>query len=183
MTNRRHADHELWKGLVAGMIGGAFGSWMMNQYQAGFQKAAKAWNKSDPRTARSGKNRTPKQSQSEDEDATMKMAQFLAEKVLNRQLSHAQKKKAGPIIHYAYGTLAGGAYGAAAEFMPEIRKAVGMAYGTALFVGGDEVGVPMMHLSESPTSYPLSVHVNALASHLVYGFSVELARRAVRAIL
>ena len=35
-------------------------------------------------------------------------------------------------------------------------------------------------LSKLPTEYPLSVHAYAFASHLVFGLTTELVRRAVR---
>jgi putative membrane protein len=49
-----------------------------------------------------------------------------------------------------------------------------------VWLGADEIGVPALGLSGPPTQYPLSVHLYALASHLVYGFTTELVRRTLR---
>lgn len=181
------SDCSVWKGLAAGAIGGLFASWMMNQYQAAKEKVSESWEENNPRK-RSGQQQKQSQgaetgSQSEDEDATIKMAELLSEKVLHRKLSSEEKKKAGPVVHYAYGALAGGMYGAAAEIVPAVKKGGGTLFATALFVGGDEVGTWKLGISQSPVVYPLSVHANAFASHLVYGLSAELGRRVVRAIL
>ncbi len=182
-----HSDTSVWKGLAAGAIGGLFGSWMMNQYQAAKEKVSNSWLGNNPHKL-SGQQRQEPQGadsglQSEDEDATTKMAELLSEKVLHRDLSREEKKKAGTLVHYAYGTIAGGIYGAAAEIVPAVKKGGGMLYGTVLFVGGDEIGVWKLGISQSPVTYPLSVHANALASNLVYGLSAELGRRVLRAIL
>ena len=44
----------------------------------------------------------------------------------------------------------------------------------------DEVTVPLLGLSKSPTQYSISKHAYALASHCVYGLTIEVVRRAVR---
>jgi putative membrane protein len=188
-NGKNSADRDVWKGLVAGMIGGLFGSWMMDEYQVALQKVSESWKANDPRK-RAAKH--PEESQlsadngslqGQDEEATVKMAELLSEKLLHRNLSPDEKKKAGLLVHYGYGALAGGLYGAAAEIVPAVKKANGTLYGTALFFGGDEIAVPALGLSRSAVEYPLSVHANALASHLVYGFGTELGRRVMRAIL
>jgi putative membrane protein len=183
------ADRDVWKGFLAGMIGGLVGSWMMDEYQAARQKVSESWKANDPRNGSRKHQEQSRQSaddgssQGQDEDATMKMAELLSEKVLHRKLSPDEKKKAGPVVHYGYGALAGGIYGAAAEIVPAVRKGGGTFYATALFVGGDEIAVPTLGLSRPAIAYPLSVHANALASHLVYGLGTELGRRVMRAIL
>lgn len=183
------SDRSVLKGFIAGMIGGLFASWMMNEYQAGVQKVGASWKKNDPRRyIRDGQegsqpNGNGDSSQGQDEDATMKMAELLSEKVLHRKLTPDEKKKAGPIVHYGYGALAGAFYGAAAEVLPVVKKGVGTYYASALFLGGDEIGVAALGLAKSPLNYPLSSHANALGAHLIYGISTELGRRVVRAIL
>ena len=101
-----------------------------------------------------------------------------------RQLSHEQKKKYGPVVHYSFGTLQGGIYGAVTEmtgvpggFLPAL------VFGASLFVVADEIAVPAMGFSSKPRETPLSAHLYGLASHLVYGVSTEMARRGVRAAL
>jgi uncharacterized membrane protein YagU involved in acid resistance len=113
----------------------------------------------------------------------MKAADRLVLLVTHRHLTKEQKNKAGPIIHYAYGAVVGAIYGALAEMSPAVTKGIGTAYASAAWLVGDEIAVPKLGLSEPPAEYPVSVHANALASHLVYGTTTELVRRGVRAIL
>jgi uncharacterized membrane protein YagU involved in acid resistance len=47
----------------------------------------------------------------------------------------------------------------------------------------DEVTVPLLGLSKGPSQYPLSTHLYAFASHLVYGMTAEYSRRALRQVL
>jgi putative membrane protein len=186
-NGREFSDRSIGKGLIAGFIGGLFASWMMDQYQAGVQKVAQSWRDNDPRRpsdeSDKGQAKSNNGSRGQNEDPTMKMAELLSEKILHRQLTTDEKKKAGPIVHYAYGGLAGGFYGVAAEVIPAAKRGFGTYYATALFLGGDEIGVAALGLAKSPLSYPLSSHVNALGAHLVYGISTEMGRRMVRAFL
>ena len=46
-----------------------------------------------------------------------------------------------------------------------------------------KISVPLLGLSKGPTEYPVSTHAYALASHLVYGVTAEMSRRALRQVL
>jgi hypothetical protein len=43
--------------------------------------------------------------------------------------------------------------------------------------------VPLLGLAKGPTEYPVSTHAYALASHLVYGMTAEMSRRALRRVM
>jgi hypothetical protein len=158
----------LWKGVVAGAVGGLAGAWTMNQAQAAIAKLQKQ------QEARSS---------GESEDATMKAADRVLSIATGRHLSQPQKKKAGPVVHYAFGVAMGALYGAAVEGRRHLTPAAGPIFGTALFIGADEIGVPLAHLSGPPTAYPISTHLEAMAAHLVYGVTADLVWRGVRAAL
>jgi uncharacterized membrane protein YagU involved in acid resistance len=64
-----------------------------------------------------------------------------------------------------------------------VTAGAGSAYGAAVWLVGDEAVVPLLGLSKPPSQYPASTHAYALASHLVYGLTLEGGRRAVRALL
>ena len=74
-------------------------------------------------------------------------------------------------------------YGAAAEVMPGVTAGSGLAYGAAVWIGADEAFTPLLGLSKRPVEYPVSTHAYALSSHLVYGVTTEVIRRAVRRLL
>ena len=160
----------IWKGLVAGAAGGLVGAWMMNQAQAAISKLEKE----EPQKA---------ESRGESEDATMKAADKIVSMPTGRHLTHEQKKIGGPIVHYAFGAVMGAAYGAATEPLWRIGPAAGLIFGSALFVGADEIGVPLAGLSGPPRETPISSHLQALAAHLVYGVTADLVRRGVRAAI
>ena len=62
---------------------------------------------------------------------------------------------------------------------PEVTAGAGLPFGTAFWLVADETAVPLLGLAKGPTEYPVSTHVYALASHLVYGLTAELVRRVV----
>lgn len=86
-------------------------------------------------------------------------------------------------MHYGFGTVTGAAYGVAAEVAPASAAGEGLPFGTFVWLTADEIAVPALGLSKPAGQYPVSTHVYALASHLVYGLTLELSRRAVRKLL
>jgi putative membrane protein len=175
-NNETGSQREPWKGLVAGLAGGLAASYVMTQFQ-------KIWNKASEATTPNYKKSSDPDTASQlnqDEDATMKTAEKLAEPVLGRQLTKSEKQAAGPVVHYTFGTLMGAAYGVASELAPVTKTAFGLPYGAALFVAADEVAVPSLGLAKSPSQTPPSTHLYGLVSHLVYGATLETVRRGVR---
>ena len=168
----------VWKGAVAGAIGGLAASWAMSEFQA-------AWSAIGRRIQENG-NSGPEQSDQENksEDATMKTAGAIGDHVLHRRLTREEKEKASPFVHYAFGASIGGLYGATAEKVPDVKTGYGLPFGTAVFVGADEVALPALGLAQqSPSETKMHDHIYSLASHLVYGATTELVRRGVRAYL
>lgn len=166
----------IWKGIVAGLAGGLAGAWTMNQFQKGYSKASEAL------STRMNDGHSKKHA-SNGPDATMVTADRLARSVLGRGLTRDEKQKAGPIVHYAFASAVGSAYGAAAEYAPNVKKFAGVPFGAALFIGADEVALPVFKLSRGPREYPISAHLYGLSSHLVYGLTIEMVRRGVRRAL
>jgi putative membrane protein len=175
----RRNESSAWKGLLAGAAGGLVGTIAMTQFQKGWQKAAE---KRRSRDTRKEQKTSRARSSEEKEDATMKAAGKLAQ-AAGRELTHEQKKQVSPLIHYGFGTAMGALYGMAMETSPRGVRAqripvFGSLFGSALFLGADEMAVPALGLSkvaESPSS-----HLYAWASHLIYGLTTEFVRRQVR---
>jgi putative membrane protein len=151
----------LWKGVVAGLAGGLVATWAMGLI---------------PKPS-------PEPQQAKSDDATVKTASAISEHVAGHHLTRQEKKVAGPAVHWAFGTTMGGVYGAIAEAWPLARRGWGVPFGTALWLGADEVAVPSFGLGPKPSETPGSLHAWALAAHLVYGFTADTVRRAVRAAL
>ena len=176
MARRRKS---LWKGAVAGLAGGLVASWVMTEAQTGMEAIAK-------KMQQNGKTSEQQKNEQSDgsEDATVKTAKRLSHTFLHRSLNSSEKEKAGPIVHYAFGTLIGGIYGATAEKVPQIKSGYGLPFGAAIFVGADEIAVPALGLSpKSFSETEPQEHAYALLSHFVYGATAEIVRRGVRAWL
>lgn len=170
---------------MAGAIGGAFASFIMNQFQAGTSKLFE--NSGQPRKAerdRAGQSRLSNQNRAApagaDERADVKTAVLVSENVFHHELQPAEKEWAAELVHYSYGTGIGALYGAMAEHWEDTNAGEGAAFGAVLWLVSDEVAVPALRLSKGPQEYPLRTHAMALASHLVYGVTTELTRRFLR---
>jgi putative membrane protein len=166
------SDKVVWKGMLAGLAGGLAASWTMNQFQAGLSKLAKHSN-----------GGASEQQEQQGDDATVKIASAVSETLAHHKLTPDEKRIAGPVVHYVFGSTIGALYGAAAEIAPVTSKAWGLPFGAAMWVGADEIGVPAAGLSGPPTQFSASTHASALAAHLVYGATTDGVRRLVRAML
>jgi putative membrane protein len=165
------------RGILAGIAGGLVASWVMNEFMAG------------PGKTLSKALQTPEESRhlrahADDPDATMKTADRISVAVTGGQhLTHEQELKSGPIVHYAFGALVGGVYGALAEYSPLVRSGFGTNFGTALFAGADLLAVPTLQLSPPLSEQSKASLATPLAAHLVYGATTELVRRVMRLVL
>jgi len=182
----RHNDGNILKGVVAGLAGGLLASWTMNQFQAAWMRLIAGNDK--PHGAQSlqpseGSQGDQSQDAKEQDDATVKTAKVISRNVFGHELQESEKRTAGAAVHYAFGTATGGLYGALAEVSPPVTAAAGLPFGAAFWLLADEITVPMLGLSKGPTGYPVSTHVYAFTSHLVYGLTTELSRRALRQVL
>jgi hypothetical protein len=186
---RREGD--VLKGLAAGVVGGLAAAWMMNQFQALLSKTLAGEERSHG--AQSMQQGTPEQGvgaelaaegkDEEDDTAPARLANAISVSVTGRELSKDEKEFAGTVLHYAMGITSGAIYGAVAEGLPFATVGAGLPFGAAVWAIADEGIVPAAGLSKSPTEYPLSVHLYAFASHLVFGLTTELVRKGVRGAL
>jgi putative membrane protein len=186
---KRRKARNVAKGMAAGLVGGLIATVVMTQFQSlagkylegseDSQGDRSPQEKSSQKASSSERNGSNKH-QEEDEDATAKLAGIIAERVLHRELSKPEKKKAGSVIHYAFGSFVGALYGAVAELQPEVTSGSGLAWGAGVWATADEAAVPMLGLSEDPAQQPLSIHAYALSSHLVYGGTLEIVRSMLR---
>jgi len=179
------------KGLVAGVAGGLVASVVMNQFQAVWSKLMGGEEK--PHGAQSLQQDLPdhglslelqkRGSDDPDDNAAVRTGNAVSELVFNHKLSKSEKETAGTIAHYAMGATSGAIYGAAAEVLPITTIGEGIPFGAAVWAIADEAVVPALGLSKAGKEYPLSIHVYAIASHLVYGLTTEVVRRNVRRVL
>jgi putative membrane protein len=189
-----NGEANIWKGLVAGLAGGLVASWTMNQFQAAWTRVAEGFEKphgaqsmqptegGSPNEAASSQASDQQEKENQD-DATVETAKVISKNVFGHELQESEKKPAGAAVHYAFGTVTGGLYGAMAEVTPQVTAGAGLPFGAVFWMVADEVAVPLLGLAKGPSAYPVSTHMYALASHLVYGVTAEFSRRAVRHVL
>jgi uncharacterized membrane protein YagU involved in acid resistance len=151
-------------------------SWTMIQ----FNKALGGTD--DPLANRHRRNATPNDMDAtlSDKPASIKVAENIAHAVAGDELDEQQREVGGTIVHYTFGATMGALYGAATEWQPATAAMAGLPFGIAVWVAADEIGLPVSGLSKKPTEYPASRHLSSFGSHLVFGLTTEVVRRAMR---
>lgn len=168
------SERNIWAGLAAGVAGGLAASWAMGQYRT-------IWNRIASEDGRnSQKKNSPKHLE---EDPTVKTASAISKVVTGEELPEHRKPAAGVAVHYVFGALVGGAYGVVAELAPATSKIAGLPFGTAVWLGADELALPLLKLASGAAEAPPSSHVLGVTSHLVYGAVADGVRRVVRKML
>lgn len=154
-----------WKHVIGGFIGGLAATAAMSQFQNALRNLTK------PSREESS---SPEK---EFEDATVKAAAKLS-RLAGHELTPQEKKKAGPLVHYSFGTIMGVVYSMAKANAPDrLRHAPaltsGATFGSALFLAAHEIAVPAFHLAPKPSESPFAEHASELTGHLVYGLTLE----------
>ena len=184
------------KGALAGMAGGLVASWVMSRLQqvmettktedaaraasqpvvpplAEEQLASTTYSSSAPMLFADGEAAKPK--------PTVRMANRISKTFLKHEVPTERENVAGQSVHYAFGTLMGGLYGAVAEMRPEVvSKLGGVPFGMAVWLLAEEIALPALHLREGPKEVPLKKHATGLASHFAYGATADGVRRLLR---
>ncbi len=112
---RRHSRNVL-KGLAAGAVAGLAASWAMHQYQ-------KAWSAASGALANSTNGKSDKASEhSGEQDPTITIADKISRTVRGRSLRKHEQKKAGTLIHYAFGSVVSGLYGPRSKWLRSLSR-------------------------------------------------------------
>ena len=158
---RTDPKQNLWKGFLAGALGGLAASFAMSQFHALFQKPGST-------ALQSG------------EDSTVQAASAVSRTVFRHKLTLDQKKIAGPTVHYSFGANVAAIYGITAELAPMVSTGWGIPFGAAVWLGAHVITVPALGLSEPITHSAPRAEAVEFGAHLVYGAVVEGIRRFLR---
>lgn len=172
-----NSERNVGAGIVAGLIAGLAATWAMNRFQALWSELVHSYRS---QSAAGTEDARDWQERHEGGNANELFAQAVATRALDRRLTRDELKVAAPIVHYAFGSGMGALYGAVSEVVPSARALAGTAYGTSVWIGADEIAVPLMGLSKRNGELPAEAHIQSFASHLVFGFATEAVRRALR---
>jgi putative membrane protein len=159
-------DMAVWRGIIAGFVGGAIAAGAMSVVHKGLAGIFSA-------------QRPPAQNaeQQEGEDATVRVADGTTRWLLGRSLPEAKKPLAGTMIHYAFGASIGGLYGGLATVAPRVTAALGLPFGVVVWLGAHVIMVPTLGLAPPVTRQPALKETLEFVLHLVYGVVTELVRR------
>jgi putative membrane protein len=94
--------------------------------------------------------------------------------------SETTKKVGAQGIHWGFGTMLGGVYGVAAELTPKVTSWRGSVFGLTVNRLAHEGLLPGLDLVEPVAEQPAQERVSEWVSHVIYGVTTELVRRAVR---
>lgn len=168
-------------GALAGAAAGLIGSWTMVRFNHLIDPGGRT-DKAGDHYQNHRQHARPNDTDGTipDEPGSMQAAAAVAEPILGRPLTDREKEIGGPMMHYLFGAATGALYGAAAERDASVTQGGGIPFGIAVWLIADEIGMHAAGFATHPADYPLSRHAAALASHIVFGASVEGVRRALR---
>lgn len=119
----------------------------------------------------------------QNESSTAALGRILYHWATDEDPDKKTKSSLSYLVHWGYGIAQGGVYASMRGPVEGADLPGGMAFGTALWLLGDELAVPMLGLQDGPTADGVGTHVNRLAMHLVYGVTtaatVQMLRRLV----
>jgi len=176
---------DLVAGSAAGLIGGLAGAFIMNQMSPVLERVGRLVGESagEDRSEVPSENQSRRAGENGSDDSvssTVKVAQAVSRTVAGHDIPRDLRPAAGNVVHYAFGALNGAVYGALAVIAPGVTTGRGLLFGAGLWATADEMLLPLVGLSKPPTRYPASTHAVALASHVVYGLTVDAVRRGMR---
>ena len=154
-------DRSVWRGVLAGLVGGVLAAGAMSLAHQALPK--------------------PSAPAGEGDDATVKAADGVMRRVAGRPLPEDKKPLASQLVHYAFGGGVGALYGGVAELVPRVTTGLGVPFGLAVWLGAHVITVPALGLAASPAQRPLAKEAPELGLHVVYGAVAELVRRGLRA--
>lgn len=174
-------DPSIPAGVVAGLVGGLVATWAMSEFQALWSQAAESFE--SPSAAGRHDARDWQERNEGGTNANEIAAQVVATHTVDRPLTRRELAVAAAMMHYAFGAAVGAMYGGVAETSDAARALGGAGLGTVVWLGADEIAMPVLGLSDPDEHYPIEAHAQSFAAHLVFGVTAELVRRGVRALI
>ena len=147
----------LWKGLVAGMVGGLVATGAKTL-------AEKVY---------------PPRIHGEPEPPDVLVDKVVGQ-VSGRTLKGTSKSIATEAVHWGFGAVIGAVYGGVVEFYPAASARDGATFGFTLMGLTHEGALPAMGLSAAPVAQTNREKSSELVTHVVFGVVTEVTRKLVR---
>jgi putative membrane protein len=182
MANYNRSRPSPMLGACAGIVGGLAASWAMVRFNHFIGPDDGRADKPGDRFAHHRDDARPNDTDATipDEPGSMQAASAVAKPLMGRPLTVREKEIAGPVMHYLFGAAVGAVYGIAAEKDSSAARGAGIPYGIGVWLFADEIGMHAAGFATHPADYPVSRHAAALASHIVFGLTLEGVRRTFR---
>lgn len=116
-----------------------------------------------------------------DEAANEALARIAYEALLHRAPSPRMKQRLAWLLHVGYGLVVASIHGALRTPSRHVIRS-GAVFGTVLWLLGDELALPLLGLSDKPTAYHPTRHLQSLAAHLGYGIATLATTQALRSL-
>lgn len=162
--------------LATGVVSGAIGTAAMDASQTTLIPAVGAWIQSRRPGNHDGDAQPAQEPSGDDALSSPEKVAKRGAALLGIELDREQVAAWGNRVHWWHGIQLGIPYRLA---QPKPRITSGLAYGAALWLLSDELLLWAVGVAKSPASYPLKVHLDALAAHCVYGAVVAIAAKGM----
>jgi hypothetical protein len=149
--------------FVVGIAAGLAAALAMNLFQAAWNKAAFPVSSAPT--------------------ATENAADTISDAVSGKPATKKARKTLANAIHYTTGAALGGVYGLVSGVVPALTAGRGALLAGTTWVLGDELAVPSLGLAPPAGKTASKVHAYGLASHLVFGLTLDLVRRELNGLL
>ena len=131
-----------------------------------------------PGRDRLGRGMQPPQSEGcAHEDAAIRVGSAVYRVVTGRAPEPSRRRRLGVAAHYGFSAAMGVCYVLLANRHPFLRGACGGVFGAFVWALADEGMMPALGVSRGPRELTIDVHAYSLAGHVVFGATLESARR------
>jgi len=192
--NEMHHKPNRWKGFVTGMLGGAVGVIAMDYYwqtvapvldRLSKERGIGATTEAYPESLNLDSLAIAGEQYQVEESSTATLGRILYQWITGKEPESEETKTVlSYLVHWVYGILQGGIYGALTSSEDDGLDILGgPAYAAGLWLFGDELVVPVLGLQSGPTAVPPVQHANRLGAHLAYGLATGIATGLLRRLL
>lgn len=187
----RRQERDRWQDFTVGLVGGAVGVLAMDLFRQYVSPRIMPEDNGqgangNTRGGQSGSERHQAslslvgQHHQPDESATAALGRMAYHAVADRNPDKATKSELSNLVHWSYGILHGGLYGAVRPAVAGGDLLGGALFGAGLWLLADELAVPLLGLQDGPDAAPPTTHLNRLALHLAYGMATAATTQLLK---
>jgi hypothetical protein len=192
MSHRHKTNY--WQGFVVGILGGAAGLTSMALYwryvaprleeAVGHHAAGEEESEPESPPGPLDDVSIPGQLYEGEESSTAALGRLIYTGMTGRPpRAKETRNMLSELVHWGYGMLQGGLYGACRAAARGLDLEGGVVYAGLLWLIGDELAVPLLGLQGGPTSASPVDHLNRLGAHVSYGLATAAVTQTLKHVL